>query len=78
MARQGITHLDKSMRFAYFFNIYIKPAFLLASYQLRVSEDWVVADEVICETVSPQFPNLQGNFSFRLFCRNFSSLKHLM
>ena len=29
-----------------------KTAFLLASYQLRVSEDWVVADAVRCERVS--------------------------
>ena len=29
-----------------------KTTFLLVSYQLRVSEDWVVADAVICKTVS--------------------------
>jgi hypothetical protein len=29
-----------------------KAAFLLANYQLRVSGDWVVADAVICKTVS--------------------------
>ena len=29
-----------------------KTAFLLAGYQLRVSEDWVVADAVGCERVS--------------------------
>jgi len=29
-----------------------KAAFLLASGQSRVSEDWVVADAVICKTVS--------------------------
>jgi hypothetical protein len=29
-----------------------KTAFLLASYRLRVSGDWVVADAVICKTIS--------------------------
>jgi hypothetical protein len=37
-----------------------KAAFLLASYQLRVSEDWVVADAVHCELVSGQFRKQQG------------------
>jgi len=29
-----------------------KTAFLLANYQSRVSEDWVVADVVACKPVS--------------------------
>jgi hypothetical protein len=38
-----------------------KMAFLLASYQLRVSGDWVVADAVACELVSRGNSLISGN-----------------
>jgi hypothetical protein len=38
-----------------------KKAFLFASYQLRVSEDWVVADAVTCEPVSGVKSLISGN-----------------
>ena len=53
-----------------------KKAFLLTSCQLRVSEDWVVADAVFAKPVSkPKFPaNRENN---REFCnlRHYGSVK---
>jgi hypothetical protein len=40
-----------------------KAGFLLARCQLRVSEDWVVADAVICEPVSAANSQLTGKFT---------------